>query len=360
MRVEHIIKKLKEFFHKKNPTIFIDYEYAQIYFQTLGDLLTSGVHISEALTIATDTLPKFSIYFKKVSLRMNSGQSLYSACTQAYINFGASLSIILSQSEYNSDLGKICLYCAQYAGIYTRVRNKIVQALIYPAVCACVVMLISIGILVGVVPHIQEVFTAFPINIPWYTQITLLVSNFLRTYPWWIVCGCGLFFGLVFFLRIYCIQFLKNIVSSVPILKNIYLLILCIEYIPILSLVAQDPRLHFNKEILLLRTEIIPIHNFIILNLKNGMPISEIVRMTNLPISESRYVSKIRVGEYNGTLETSLHAIRSEIVEIIINKLDSLIRIIEPSTLLIIALIVGGLALSVLTPLYSLTQVLRG
>ncbi len=75
---------MKEFWHKDSCT-YIGYEDADIYFRTLGDLLSAGLDISEALTIAAQSVPRYQSKLLHVKDLVNSGQSLYSAIIEARI-----------------------------------------------------------------------------------------------------------------------------------------------------------------------------------------------------------------------------------------------------------------------------------
>jgi type II secretory pathway component PulF len=354
-----IKQKLKEFWHK-DPSTYIGYEDADIYFRTLGDLLSAGLDISESLTIAAQSVPRHQNKLLHIKDLINSGQSLYAATINARIVLSPSITTLLAQSEYDDSLSDISLRCADFAAIYAQLHTKIVQALLYPVLCSIVVICMTLGILLGVVPHIQEVLLAFPLNIPWYTQITLYASKFLRMYPFE-TGGCVVLLGTITFLSR---RILKDkilyILQMIPHIKEIHWLNVSIEYLPLLMLTIKNPRLYAQSDKFnTMRKEIIPIHQSIVAGINSGRLISESLLLIKLPLSNPRYVSKIRVGERNGTLLIALSNIRNELLSLILKKLDTLIRIIEPCALLIIALIVGGLAMSILTPLYSLTQVLR-
>lgn len=345
---------------KREHLTQINYSQASVYFRTLGDLIISGLEVSEALTIAADVVPRYTHELKRVGDYVALGQSLYQSFSQTKVTFGVSLTMILAQSEYDNRIGNVCLRCAEYSEIYTRVQSKVVQAMLYPVLCGIIVTCMSLGILLGVVPHIQEVLSAFPINIPVHTRLVMFVSDIVRHHYWWVIGVIFVTSVCVFSMRSYILKYMTVVLQKAPILKEIYRTIICIEYIPLLDLVVHNARLYVSSnQTYLMRSDVIPVHEHVLASLKNGMSVSEALKNTVLPISEPKYLSKIKVGERNGLLQKSLSDVRLLLVEYVVKKLDTLIRVIEPCALLVIALIVGGLAMSILTPLYSLTQVLR-
>jgi type II secretory pathway component PulF len=71
------------------------------------------------------------------------------------------------------------------------------------------------------------------------------------------------------------------------------------------------------------------------------------------------FISMMRVGEQTGTLESSLATVADFYDEEVDRLLKTLVSLLEPALLLIMGIVVGGIALSVLLPIYQLMTNLR-
>ena len=71
------------------------------------------------------------------------------------------------------------------------------------------------------------------------------------------------------------------------------------------------------------------------------------------------FISMITIGEKTGTLDKSLEILASFYDEETDRTMKNLVGILEPALLLIMGIIVGGVALSVLLPIYQLVGSFR-
>jgi type IV pilus assembly protein PilC len=67
----------------------------------------------------------------------------------------------------------------------------------------------------------------------------------------------------------------------------------------------------------------------------------------------------IQVGENTGNLEDNLFYLSDYYAEEVDTKLQNLTSLLEPIMLLIMSLVVGFVAISIITPIYSLSQGVR-
>ena len=118
-----------------------------------------------------------------------------------------------------------------------------------------------------------------------------------------------------------------------------------IEGLDIVSTAVGDERYRF--EIVSMREEI-----------RKGFSLSDVFRKRE-EYFPHLVTSLIAVGERTGSLERSLDTITLFYEEEVDNSLKNLVTLLEPLLLLFMGLIVGGIAISVLLPLYQLIGQVR-
>ena len=60
-------------------------------------------------------------------------------------------------------------------------RSEIISAMTYPVISLFVVVGVSLGILIGVIPKFQEIFVGMGLELPWLTKTVLALSLFLKS-----------------------------------------------------------------------------------------------------------------------------------------------------------------------------------
>src|SRR2546429_6791898 len=109
---------------------------------------------------------------------------------------------MIRAGESSGALDVVLVRLADFTESQAQLRNKIIGAMLYPAIMV-VVGIAIVGILfVVVIPKVTKIFDDMNVTLPWTTRILIAVSSFARDY-WYLVLVAipALVFGLRRFVR---------------------------------------------------------------------------------------------------------------------------------------------------------------
>ncbi len=86
--------------------------------------------------------------------------------------------------ERAGELAQVMAQLADYLERAHALRQKTVQALVYPVIVAVVAMLVIVGLMAYVVPQVVTVFEQGNQALPWLTRALILVSGLVRNWGW--------------------------------------------------------------------------------------------------------------------------------------------------------------------------------
>lgn len=242
-------------------------------------------------------------------------------------------------------------------------NDKIRGALIYPLFIMGVFFSVLIMILVVVVPKISTVFLRMNVPLPVPTKIMIFMSNALinNTVP--VVLGVG--FSIIALIYL----FKKNKRRFVSVLTSM----------PVVSNMAQKIDLtRFTRSLYLLLSAGIPITTALELTeqvvVKKDMQMAiqhtkEIVfagkklsqgLKDNKKIIPSIMIKIVEAGERTGTLDKSMQDVAEYLDYEVSNSLKTLTALIEPLLLVVVGVMVGGMMMAIISPIYGLVGQIGG
>lgn len=239
--------------------------------------------------------------------------------------------------------------------------GKIKNALTYPIIVLIAMVGIGIAMFVMVIPKITEIYKETDAQLPIITRIVIKISDVLNHNLIWFGLGALLFLFLFY-------RFFKSkagrrgfdrLFLRLPILKNILkninlatfsrtlgsLLKTDIPIVETFQIISRILNNHEYREALNKASE----------KVKVGEPIAK--SLGDYPrLFPPMVLQMIAVGEESGTIDE----VSQEIAEFYENEVDStmsnLSTIIEPVLMLILGVAVGGMALAIIMPMYSLAD----
>lgn len=242
-----------------------------------------------------------------------------------------------------------------------KLKSEIKGALAYPIVVLTVMIIVTTGLMVFVVPNLIEMLITTGVPLPLPTRILVAVSDFMVHYSYLLVIF--LVASIIFFIRI------RKTRAGKAVLHKIVL------HMPVFGKLAQKVNLARSCRALasLLKTDIPVVESFIITSqvianvyykeaflgtaekLKKGVSIHEAIN-TYASLFTPTVVQMIAVGEETGTVDEILGDVALFYEEELDNNLKNLPSLLEPILILILGVTVGGIAVSIMMPIFSLTQ----
>jgi len=335
------------------------------FIQHLGIMLKAGISLSTALkTLAKQTTNKrFARIIADISRNVEKGVSFTESLKPHEKIFGQLFINMIESGEISGKLEEVLkrLYI-QFKKNHELV-SKVKGALIYPIVILIAMSGIGTFIMIAVVPKITAMFKDFNAELPLATKLLIKFSDSLVAN------------GLLYLVAL--IVVILTIVRLIKTKRGRYAFHGLLLKLPVFSPIIKKINLaRFARTTSsLLKTDIMIIKSFQIAanvlgnvhyrqalmemsdKIKKGGTINEVV--ANYPKLFPPVVAQmIAVGEDTGELDYILEELAEFYEGEIDQTMNNLPAIIEPILILVLGLVVGGIAVAVIMPMYALTSVI--
>ncbi len=329
--------------------------------KNLSILLKAGSTLPESLLVLKDQAKgKLRYILTESHVAINKGQKFSDALRKFPHIFSELYTNVIEIGEETGKLDTNLDHLAlQLEKNYT-LKKKITNAMIYPAIVLVSGVAISMSIVIFIMPNITKLFKNFKIELPITTRILLAVSEFLQANG---VVALAIFVGgIVIFAVLIRRPFIRPIthwiILHTPIVKPISMHLNTALFCRTLSsllesgitideglrICAKSSPNYYYKAFL---TEA---HG----RIKAGDTLSSLLQQKK-HLFGGTDTQIIGVGEASGTLVNSLTYCSVIHEDEIDNLTKNLAAILEPILLITIGLMVGFVALSILTPIFSIT-----
>lgn len=235
--------------------------------------------------------------------------------------------------------------------------DKVKGALTYPVLILLVFFGVLLMILVVVIPKISTVFLRLKVTLPLPTVILIYVSNALLTYTIPVLAGFGVLgVGAVLLYRSKK-QMILHMMYNVPLVNK---------------LVKEIDLTRFSRSMYLLLTSGITITSALELarDVVLKPEISQAIAYANEMVLAGKKLSDgfkekkgvfsgimikiIEAGEKTGTLDKSMLDMSEFLDYQVSNSLKTLTTVLEPVMLVFVGILVGGMMLAIIAPIYGL------
>jgi type IV pilus assembly protein PilC len=242
-------------------------------------------------------------------------------------------------------------------------RRAVRGGMMYPAVIITALFAVGAAMMIFVVPKLIEVFKGFNVELPLPTRILIAISNALTTYWYLVIVGLvGAVFGGWTLLRVKSVRdsimhwFLYTPVIG-PIMQKINLagfsrnlsslLKSGVSFIEALSILGTNsPHPSYAKVFQAAREHV-----------KQGKVLSDFLK--DFPrLFPPLVINVIKVGEETGELAEVLNEVANFYEGEVDQTMKNLTSIMEPVLMVAIGLAVGALAISIISPIYNLVNVI--
>ncbi len=328
----------------------------------LAALTQAGIPLDRALLAIHNQTKSTSMHhiLHVVLTDIASGEFLSTSLKKFPHAFDPLIVNLIEVGEQSGTLTESLFRIAEHIEKTRELKGKIRGALLYPIIVICGTLGIATYLVLVLLPQLLPLFTSLNIDLPWTTRVVLAISNFLITYSreiaFSVVAGI---IGFILLMRIKAFR-------------------LRVDWL-LLKLPLIGP--------LITKVQVTQLASVMGTMLKAGMTIVESLRvasgsLTNLVYqrglaaiadsiqegeSISIYLSKhkqlfpgfvvqmIAVGEETGKLDESFLYIANFSEREVDDATKTLTTVLEPALLITVGLFVGFIAISIITPIYSLS-----
>lgn len=326
--------------------------------QQLSQLLGRGVTLTETLEVVRSTVgPRATDVVERLREQVGSGASFSQACERAGV-FDTVTIAVYRAAEKTGDLAGAAAQLALTAKRQLAVRGKAGTLMLYPAIVLTISILVSIGIIVGIVPKIGEALEGADIPLPAFTKVIVGLGLFLRenALPALALVGAALIALVV--LRKQALAAVAKFARTVPVMKDVVLAQESARFFSVMAAMSRSgvpladglgvaveaiafPSL--KREIQTLRAKLI----------EGGQLRILIERVNTLPLATRRLLI---AAERSGDLESAFNGLAADLADDVDRKAQRLLAILEPLLIIIMFLLIGSLLMSIMVPLMTATQ----
>jgi type II secretory pathway component PulF len=334
--------------------------------EELSDLLEAGLQLEQALKVMEnrDEVSGMKTASAALRQRVREGSSFSSALKAVSASFDELYCNLISAGEISGALGQIMRRQAKYLISIHELQSRVIQALIYPTFLMGTGAILMMVFMTVLVPQLTSLFSKTGRNMPLPTKILIATSNFMAHY-WWvglilIALGIVIFyqiiksregrlwwddarlkiplFGPVLCARFYaqfCQTLATLVINGVPLLNGLKLMI------------NATPNTHLRQ--LLER-----VANMVA---EGGNLSRALKRVGYFP---SVLIDMISVGEQTGDLGTSLERVALRYDKELNVRIQRLTAMVQPVVILVMALLVGLVAYSMVTGIFQAISGVKG
>jgi type IV pilus assembly protein PilC len=330
----------------------------------LSFLIRAGIPILDSLLmLRSQTASKsYSRVIDIVIDDISNGQFLSNSLGKFPRTFGNFIINIIRVGEMSGILSQNLDYLAEELKKRQILRRKIVGAFMYPIVISVATIGIT-GMLVGYIfPKIMPIFSGMKVTLPLSTQIVISISDYMRNYGLITLIGVGIA-GILLSL---CVKYFRPMryayhfaLLRLPIIGPMVRSYNLANVTRTLGLLLRSGILLGNSvEIAKDTTENVVYQHALIdigKTIDRGERLS--MYMTSHPVLFPDLMTQlVGVGERTGSLSDTLVYL-SELYEgEVDNFAKNLSSLLEPILMVIMGIIVGFIAISVISPIYAITQ----
>lgn len=331
----------------------------------LASMLTSGLTLMQSLEIVKNQTPnpKMSLVIQEIMKGVEGGD-VFSATLQKHPELFPPIYIALIKSAESSGLlDKVLLRLAENLEKQDKLQRTIRSALMYPLIVIIVMVIVVVVMMVFVLPQLTELYKNININLPLSTKIILGISGFAAK-VWYLVVIAIVAAGY-FFRRWYKDEIARKVIDRlvlrIPVFGKIIRNTMLAEFTRTLGLLIGAGTL--VVESLLKSSDVVGnvlYKEAIILvskRVEKGITMGDAMGASTL--FPPMIVEMVRIGEQTGKLDESL--IRSS--EYFEREVDQLVKnlttLMEPIIIVFLAIGVGFLIFSIITPIYGLISAIQ-
>jgi type IV pilus assembly protein PilC len=327
----------------------------------LSVMIKAGMSIDGSLeTLKDNASPLMARVLGKALVDVRKGNSLSSALKKHPRDFDMLFVNMVAAGEKGGNLAKnLNLLSVQQQKSY-ELRNKIKSAAMYPTVILLSVVGLTAVVSKFVLPKIVNFFNSLNVVLPLSTRILIGSANFFANYWVWVVfaiLGLVVLWHLMLRFansRLILHKFLLKIPITGKLIADMNLALFCRTLSSLLSSgITIDQSLQIVSQTMtseVYKLQAINIYHKVL----KGNALSDSI--TNKEYFPSIVPRMTRVGEESGNLSEVLDYLADFYELEVDTTIKNLSTMIEPVLLVLIGLVVGFVAMSIINPIYDLTS----
>ncbi|MEN9835368.1 MAG: hypothetical protein RL011_1561 [Pseudomonadota bacterium] len=295
--------------------------------------------------------------------QVSEGKSLGDSVAQFPAVFNRLYVNMVRAGESSGTLGLVLDRLAIYMEKQEHAKGQVMSAMMYPSVMILAQLSLIGYLLISLVPKLQKIFASLKAPLPWYTKLTIAISEWLQN-QWFLMPVIG--FGIYFFT--------KRWLSSDAGRRKFDQMALNLPVFGPLIMRMQVSR--FTQTLSTLLASGVPIIKALEItkNIITNVVIAEVLDAAKVSVQEGRSLGQtieksnqfpplvthmIMTGERTGQLEEMLAHVAVAYEAEVQRKIEGMISLIEPLMIVMMAVSAGGIIGSIIVPMLSIMNQIR-
>jgi type IV pilus assembly protein PilC len=333
-----------------------------IFFRQMSVMLKSGVPLAQALELLAENVnnKKFGSNIYDVSKRLGGGEELSSSLGIYQRIFSPIMIGLIEAGEAGGILSQVLERLAALIEAQSKIKSQIKGALIYPVLILVLAIAVSLGLLIGIVPQFETLFSGMGAKLPALTAFMLTLSRLVTSWNFAIGAPIVVFAGFYSFKLSYSSpqgrRFFDNLTLKAPLFGDLILKSEVAQMSDTLSTLINSgiPMVEAIENcIKASNNEIIKISLRKSISLvTQGEELSSTLAISK--VIPKLLVSMVRIGEETGELSFMLENISNFYKREVEEAVTILTKAMEPAVIFVVAAIVGTIVISLYLPMFGL------
>lgn len=334
----------------------------------LSTYIKAGITLNDAIKILINQYAKQKdkkVTMQAIAYELTMGNSFSQALEKQGSKFPPLLINMLKAAEATGDLESTLDDMANYYSEMETTRKQMISAMTYPTIVIIFAVVVVCFIILYVVPQFEDIYSSNGVTVSGLTAVVLAASKFLQTDAWMLLLAI-IVFVIVFFLAYKKIKAFRRevqvILMHIPVVKNIIIYNeIAIFTKTFASLLKNNVYITQSVEILskITNNEIYKeIMYSTINNIVVGDKISKAFK-DHWAVPDVAY-NMIVTGESTGELAEMMDRVSHYYQEQHASMVNNIKSFIEPLTIVFLAVVVGGIIISILVPMFEMYNQVSG
>ncbi len=327
-------------------------------FDNLSTMLKAGISILEAVdSLLEDSKGPQKKLLTAIRTDLTQGKQLHDSFARFPDAFDKVTVNIIKASEEAGNLDVALKDIKTHIQKEMEFLDKVKSAMIYPSVILMVFAIVLTVILVFVMPKLSSVFSRMKVELPLPTKVLMFMSHIIleNTIPLIVGIVLSIFFLIVLYQKKR--SFVLGFFFSLPLISDLIKLIditrwtrsmalLLASGLTLTSTLELCEQIMWRKD---MQKLVRHCHDSILSGKRFAVGLRDGKGLVPMMV-----VKLVEAGEKTGTLEKAMQDVSDHMDYEVQRSLTTLTALLEPMMLLFIGLVVGGMMLSIIAPIYGL------
>ena len=332
----------------------------------LAVMVRAGISLQDSLESIAGQMQneRFKAVITDVKDRIEAGQSFSEALAVHSDVFSDIYINMVAAAEASGALSDMLQKLTEYMGAENETNSQVKGAMVYPIIIAVMAVVVTIFLLTFVLPRFTKIFAGKEHLLPWPTKALMAVSVLLRGY-WFLIVPAvsAVIVGFLYFIRTGLgrvwwdktklrLPLIKTLCRSLYITRSLHTMgVLIRAGVPILDTISITARITGNE---LYRNMWLGVSE----DVRQGNKITASLGQYNL--MPEHVVQMIRCGEDSGTLADVLRDVSDYYGRELKAVIKTTISMIEPIMIIVMGILVGFIAMSIVLPIFKMSSAVTG